>query len=109
MICVVSTEVVARAHAQAQVEAVILHTLSSTLTSYSQNFIRWSLLTHAITNIKMGWLHANRKIKTAWPMVWNTSENPFIAFITAFSSCSFMDVGQSVSLVGSDSCNLTTF
>jgi hypothetical protein len=37
MICVVSNlEVVARANAQAQVEAAILHTLVSNLTLYSQ-------------------------------------------------------------------------
>jgi hypothetical protein len=51
MICIVSTpEVVARAHAQAQVEAVILHTLFSTLTFYSQFFFGACRLTQSPTS-----------------------------------------------------------
>jgi hypothetical protein len=58
MICkhklVSSPEVVGGAHAQAQVEAVILHTLFTTFTFYS-HFFFGSLPTHANTNIKMVW------------------------------------------------------
>jgi hypothetical protein len=46
-------EAVVGAHAQSQVEAVILHTLFTTFKFYSQIFFFWSLPTHANTNIKM--------------------------------------------------------
>jgi hypothetical protein len=66
------------AHAQAQVEAVILHTLFTTLTISSQVFFFGSLPTHANTNIKMVWpnpgFKLSRNLHKCWYLACGTLE-----------------------------------